>query len=161
LFCAVCLKAPLTFGKTNHFSYRRMDADVNSCMIKDHDLDMMTVSTLMLLLEMYNLRNKIDICNSDILDDQRFARDGIFICREERQNSNVQALNRILDTGVDINLGNACDETALQLAAMYGHRGVISRLIEIGARITVLDSKRRTPPHLGAGDVMQACFLAF
>lgn len=130
-------------------------------MIKDHDLDMMTVSTLMLLLEMYNLRNKIDICNGDILDDQRFARDGIFICREERQKSNVQALNRILDTRVDINLRNVCDETTLHLAAMYSHCEVISRLIEIGARITVLESKRRSPLHLGAGEVIQACFLAF
>ncbi|MDH3216228.1 MAG: ankyrin repeat domain-containing protein [Candidatus Krumholzibacteria bacterium] len=49
----------------------------------------------------------------------------------------LERIDELIGTGVDINSLDAHSQTALMRAAVYGHTGVVRRLIEHGANLNV------------------------
>ena len=63
----------------------------------------------------------------------------------------LNAVNRLLASGVSVNARGDDGYTPLHFAALYGHQQIVKLLISKGAKVNAKSSKGLTPLHGAAG----------
>ena len=59
-----------------------------------------------------------------------------------------EALRQVLDSGLDVNVRDSQQNTALHLASKHGHPNIMPLLIENGADVNAQNDDASTPLHL-------------
>ena len=104
----------------------------------------------------------IEIMLDDILvltadENKNFTFDSAFL--ESSQSGNNEAVQFLLDLGVNINYSNSEGKMALMLASEAGHEEVVQTLISAEANINLQDSAGQTALMLANGNVGIVCRL--
>ena len=90
-------------------------------------------------------------------DHKNFTFDSALL--ESSQSGNNEAVQFLLDLGVNINYSNSEGKTALMLACQAGHEEVVQILVSGGANVNLQDSAGETPLMLASGNVGIVCHL--
>ena len=67
------------------------------------------------------------------------------------KNNDGHMVRSLVSEGVDVSAVNRYGETALHMAAMYGHAGIVRFLVSKGADVNALNRDGSTPLHWAAG----------
>ena len=78
---------------------------------------------------------------------------------ESSQSGNNEAVQFLLDLGVNVNYSNSEGKTALMLASEAGHEEVVQILVSAGANVNLQDSAGQTALMFADGNVGVACRL--
>jgi glutaminase len=57
----------------------------------------------------------------------------------------LSEVQRLIDSGVDVRLGDYDRRTALHIACSEGHHDVVKLLLQKGAQVSVIDRWKNTP----------------
>ena len=93
--------------------------------------------------------NDIPVLMED--EDKNFTLDSALL--ESSQSGNNEAVQFLLDLGVNINYSNSEGKTALMLASEAGHEEVVQTLVSAGANVNLQDSVGQTAIMLANGNV--------
>ena len=93
--------------------------------------------------------NDIPVLMED--ENMSFALDSALL--ESSQSGNNEAVQFLLDLGVNINYSNSEGKTALMLASEAGHEEVVQTLVSAGANVNLQDSVGQTALMLASGNV--------
>jgi len=63
------------------------------------------------------------------------------------RNNHTEVVKRLLDAGVDVNLTNRLNQTAMIIASTYGYTDIVKSLIAKGAKVNLVDDIGQTPLH--------------
>ncbi len=66
---------------------------------------------------------------------------------EATRSGDVRLITSLVQSGGDINIGDAMDETPLHLAARTGQTAAVRTLVRLGATVSTKDRKGHTPLH--------------
>ena len=90
-------------------------------------------------------------------ENKKFTLDSALL--ESSQSGNNEAVQFLLDLGVNINYSNSEGKTALMLASEAGHEEVVQILVSAGANVNLQDSTGQTALMFANGNVGIACCL--
>eukprot|EP01102_Stenamoeba_stenopodia_P003224 TRINITY_DN1315_c0_g1_i2.p1 TRINITY_DN1315_c0_g1~~TRINITY_DN1315_c0_g1_i2.p1 ORF type:complete len:148 (+),score=44.55 TRINITY_DN1315_c0_g1_i2:2-445(+) len=74
--------------------------------------------------------------------------------REAAKTGDLEAVKKHLETGADINFKDRQGNTALHMAALFGHREIVHFLLEKGANKTITNNYKETPEEVANGMVL-------
>ena len=99
--------------------------------------------------------NDIPVLMED--ENENFTFDSALL--ESSQSGNNEAVQFLLDLGVNINYSNSEGKTALMLACQAGHEDVVQTLVSAEANVNLQDSAGQTALMLANGNVGMVCCL--